>query len=119
MARPSGMREAPSAPQPAAMVDALPYLASYPYGCTEQTLSRFLPTVMTQGILRSMQLDLKAIKQKRVNLNAQQIGDARRGPPQAANPVLDPAEVELMAKTGLKRLSEMQLSDGGWGWPSI
>src|SRR5262249_20600904 len=27
-----------------AMVDALPYLAEYPYGCTEQTLNRFLPT---------------------------------------------------------------------------
>ncbi|MFG0295344.1 MAG: alpha-2-macroglobulin, partial [Maioricimonas sp. JB045] len=28
-----------------AMVDALPYLVEYPYGCTEQTLNRFLPTV--------------------------------------------------------------------------
>ena len=25
------------------MLDALPYLADYPYGCTEQTMSRFLP----------------------------------------------------------------------------
>ena len=31
-----------------AMVDALPYLVDYPYGCTEQTLNRFLPTVITQ-----------------------------------------------------------------------
>jgi uncharacterized protein YfaS (alpha-2-macroglobulin family) len=42
----------------AAMVDALPYLAEYPYGCTEQTLNRFLPTVVTQKILREMNLDL-------------------------------------------------------------
>ena len=28
-----------------AMVDALPYLIDYPYGCTEQTLNRFLPAV--------------------------------------------------------------------------
>jgi uncharacterized protein YfaS (alpha-2-macroglobulin family) len=27
-----------------AMVDALPYLTNFPYGCTEQTLNRFLPT---------------------------------------------------------------------------
>lgn len=25
------------------MVEALPYLAEYPYGCVEQTLNRFLP----------------------------------------------------------------------------
>jgi len=35
-----------------AMVDALPYLAEYPYGCTEQTLNRFLPTVITLRILQ-------------------------------------------------------------------
>ena len=34
-----------------AMVDALPYLVDYPYGCTEQTLNRFLPTVITQQML--------------------------------------------------------------------
>ena len=36
-----------------AMVDALPYLAHYPYGCTEQTLNRFVPTVITQRLLQS------------------------------------------------------------------
>ena len=61
-----------------AMVDALPYLASYPYGCTEQTLNRFLPTVITQGILIQMGLDLQAIKEKRTNLNAQEIGNDRQ-----------------------------------------
>ena len=30
-----------------AMIDALPYMVDYPYGCTEQTLNRFLPTVIT------------------------------------------------------------------------
>ncbi len=58
-----------------AMVDALPYLVDYPYGCTEQTLNRFLPTVITQKVLLGMHLDLKAIEQKRTNLNAQEIGD--------------------------------------------
>ncbi len=61
-----------------AMVDALPYLASYPYGCTEQTLSRFLPTVISQRILKRMKLNLKAIQEKRTNLNAQEIGDDQK-----------------------------------------
>ena len=59
-----------------AMVDALPYLIDYPYGCTEQTLNRFLPAAITQQTLLRMKLDLKAIEQKRTNLNAQEIGDA-------------------------------------------
>src|SRR5262249_56765982 len=60
-----------------AMVDALPYLDEYPYGCTEQTLNRFLPTVITQRILLDMKLDLKEIQKKRTNLNSQEIGDAQ------------------------------------------
>ena len=48
-----------------AMVDALPYLVDYPYGCTEQTLNRFLPTVITQHVLIDMGLDLKKIQEKR------------------------------------------------------
>ncbi|MBL8849614.1 MAG: alpha-2-macroglobulin, partial [Planctomycetaceae bacterium] len=110
-----------------AMVDALPYLADYPYGCTEQTLNRFLPTVITQNILKRMNLDLAAIKEKRTNLNAQEIGDDQQ---RAAdwerltksahgkdwNPVFDDAEVELMVKVGVRDLAAMQLSDGGWGW---
>ena len=62
-----------------AMVDALPYLVDYPYGCTEQTLNRFLPTVITQKILLEMRLNLEEIRKKRTNLNAQEIGeDAER-----------------------------------------
>ena len=33
------------------MLDALPYLIDYPYGCTEQTMSRFLPAVITAKTL--------------------------------------------------------------------
>ena len=47
-----------------AMVDALPYLVDYPYGCTEQTLNRFLPAVITQQTLLRMGLDLKAIQRE-------------------------------------------------------
>ena len=104
------------------MVDALPYLVDYPYGCTEQTLNRFLPTVVTQRILRNMGLDLKTIKEKRTNLNAQEIGDDvdrakqwQKLPPDR-NPVFDESEVTAMVKSGLDRLTQMQCSDGGWGW---
>jgi len=102
------------------LVDALPYLVSYPYGCTEQTLNRFLPTIMTQRILLKMGLDLEQIKEKRTNLNAQEIGDdrerARQWKRYKHNPVFDADTVADMVKTGIKRLAGMQLSDGGWGW---
>lgn len=104
----------------AAMVDALPYLAEYPYGCTEQTLNRFLPSVITQQTLLDMNLNLDAIREKRTNLNAQEIGDDRE---RAAgwkrfdrNPVFDRDELNKMVRAGVKRLTDMQLSDGGWGW---
>lgn len=103
-----------------AMVDALPYMVDYPYGCTEQTLNRFLPTVVTQKILRELGLDLAEIRQKRTNLNAQQLGDAQQRAAQwkclPRNPVFDADEVGRMVKEGVARLTEMQLSDGGWGW---
>jgi uncharacterized protein YfaS (alpha-2-macroglobulin family) len=103
-----------------AMVDALPYLADYPYGCTEQTLNRFLPTVITQRVLISMGLDLKKIQDKRTNLNSQEIGDDQKRAAQwqrfDRNPVFDQDEVRKMVKDGVQRLTEMQLSDGGWGW---
>ncbi len=104
----------------AALVDALPYLVSYPYGCTEQTLNRFLPTVITQKILKETGVDLKAVKAKRTNLNAQEIGDdlkrAGQWKQRNINPVFDEKVVVDMVKQGLERLNSMQLSDGGWGW---
>jgi uncharacterized protein YfaS (alpha-2-macroglobulin family) len=103
-----------------AMVDALPYLADYPYGCTEQTLNRFLPTVITQHILMKMNLDLKAIKEKRANLNAQEIGDpmerAKQWKRVDRNAVFDEATVKDMTAKGIAALANMQLADGGWGW---
>jgi uncharacterized protein YfaS (alpha-2-macroglobulin family) len=103
-----------------AMVDALPYLVDYPYGCTEQTLNRFLPAAITQQTLIRMGLDLKAIQEKRTNLNAQEIGDAAERAKGwkrfDRNPVFDEAELAKIVKAGVNRLTEMQLSDGGWGW---
>lgn len=109
-----------------AMVDALPYLVSYPYENTEATLNRFLPTVITQKVLLKMGLDLKDIQAKRTNLNAQEIGDDRQRATDwkrmyepwegERNPVFDDAEVARMAAHNLGRLQSMQCSDGGWGW---
>jgi alpha-2-macroglobulin len=103
-----------------AMVDALPYLVEYPYGCTEQTLNRFLPTVITQKILQEMDLDLKDIRDKQSNLNAQEIGNDKERAKQwqrwDRSPVFSEKEVNKMVKKGLFRLQSMQLSDGGWGW---
>jgi len=103
-----------------AMVDALPYMAEYPYGCTEQTLNRFLPTVVTQRILQRMNLDLKDIEKKRTNLNAQEIGDdaerAKGWKRFPHNPVFSEQEVKDMVAAGVQALAGMQCSDGGWGW---
>ncbi|MBN1588113.1 MAG: alpha-2-macroglobulin, partial [Pirellulales bacterium] len=103
-----------------AMVDALPYLVDYPYGCTEQTLSRFLPTVIVQRILIDKGIDLEAVQKKRINLNAQEIGDDAKRAAQwkryKRNPVFDTAEVRRMVKDGVNALTQMQVSDGGWGW---
>ncbi|MFO0898472.1 MAG: hypothetical protein U0836_13705 [Pirellulales bacterium] len=103
-----------------ALVDALPYLVDYPYGCTEQTLNRFLPTIITHKVLLDLGLDLKTIRDKRNNLNAQELGDPatraagwKRGD---RNPVFDEAEVQQMVRAGVERLVQMQLGDGGWGW---
>jgi hypothetical protein len=114
-----------------AMVDALPYLVEYPYGCTEQTLNRFLPTVVTQNVLKDLGVDLADVREKRVNLNAQELGEAgeraeqwkkrnlrrnAKGKLVPRNPVWDEAEVARMVKKGVKDLTNMQLTDGGWGW---
>ena len=104
----------------AALVDALPYLADYPYGCTEQTLNRFLPTVITQKLLLSMKLDLKEIQKHQTNLNSQEIGNDKERlkawQRYQRNPVFDVDEVTEMTEAGIKALVNMQLTNGGWGW---
>lgn len=110
-----------------AMVDALPYLVDFPYGCTEQTLNRFLPTVITQRVLLDMEIDLKDVAAKRTNLNAGEIGDDKkraedwkRNNPRPGggerNPVFDIETVKAMTREGVTRLTNMQNPDGGWGW---
>ena len=103
-----------------AMADALPYLAAYPYGCTEQTLNRFLPAVITRRVLERNGLDLEAIRLNRANLNAQERGDPKKRAEQwkrfPDNPVFDAKELDAMVRTGVARLADMQNGDGGWNW---
>lgn len=103
-----------------AMIDALPYLNDYPYGCTEQTLNRWLPSLMTQKMLIDMGIDLEDVANKQTNLNAQEIGDdqerAKQWRQKHLNPVWSKQEVDSMVQAGLDRLEQMQVSDGGWGW---
>ncbi len=104
----------------AAMVDALPYMLDYPYGCTEQTLNRFLPAAITQQTLLNMDLNLEKIREKRTNLNAQEIGDdperAKQWKRFNRNPVFSQSEMQKIVKAGVTRLTNMQNPDGGWGW---
>lgn len=70
------------------VLGAMDYLGTYPYGCTEQTMSSFMPNVAVLNTLRGLGL--------------------RR-------PELE-ARVPEMARAGLLRLYRYQHSDGGWGW---
>ncbi|MCA1628766.1 MAG: hypothetical protein LC774_00040 [Acidobacteria bacterium] len=67
---------------------ALDYLTSYPYGCTEQTMSSFLPTVIVANTLKEVE--------------------------QAS--IRDTNNISRKVKKGLDRLYKFQHEDGGWGW---
>jgi uncharacterized protein YfaS (alpha-2-macroglobulin family) len=95
------------------MFDSLPYLLEYPYGCTEQTMSRFLPAVITRKTLIDLGIDLQQIKMKI---------EAQGGPDMPAFerlkrvPVFSDAVMSEMIQAGIARLESMQKPDGGWGW---
>lgn len=90
-----------------AMLDTLPYLIDYPHGCTEQTLNRFLPAAIVRQTIRDLGVDLEEL--------APDEGEAG-GPPRLNSPVFDGEELDKIVASGVRRLREMQLSDGGWGW---
>ena len=116
----------------ASMIDALPFLIDYPYGCTEQTLNRFLPAAITQKTLLDMGIDLETIRDATANLNTQQLGSAKdriakEGEAssdvrlamryrRSVSPVFDTAKLRQIVDAGVEKLAETQLSDGGWGW---
>ncbi len=71
------------------ILKSLDDLAGYPYGCVEQTMSRFLPTIIVANTFKSINAPLKS----------QTI-----------------EELPKYVEAGLKRLYDFQHSDGGWGW---
>ncbi len=78
------------ATQPVAeLLGSLDYLVQYPYGCTEQTLSRFLPALALDQAIQTLGLSLQSTTLERL-----------------------PATLER----GLRRLGRQQNHDGGWGW---
>jgi len=95
------------------MLDALPYLVRYPYGCTEQTLSRFLPAVVVKKTLADFGLSPE-------DAMGRVFGGIERSGPGAAHPVAgaEPSlkELDAVTRAGLDRLTDFQHGDGGWGW---
>ncbi|MFC1711384.1 alpha-2-macroglobulin family protein [Patescibacteria group bacterium] len=65
---------------------AMKYLIGYPYGCVEQTTSRFVPTV---------------IAKKYPDLFAKSY---------------EGRDIDEMLKDGVNRLKKLQQTSGGWGW---
>ncbi|MGB9465172.1 MAG: MG2 domain-containing protein [Candidatus Acidiferrum sp.] len=67
---------------------ALDYLTSYPYGCTEQTMSSFLPNIVVAKAMKDLKLQS----------------------------TVDTPELQKKIEAGMARLKDFQHSDGGWGW---
>jgi hypothetical protein len=75
-------------PSPAAaLADGLEYLIGYPYGCIEQTMSRFLPDLLVQRVWH--------------------MG--------GGDPAIQ-REIPRMVRDGLTRIYRFQEPGGGWGW---
>ncbi len=99
------------------MVEALPYLVGYPYGCVEQTMSRFYPTVLVQGCLKTLGTDLETVGKARAQLSPEDKEHRFAGRPGSqTSPVFSSTEVAAMIKAGLDRIYAFQHGDGGWGW---
>jgi alpha-2-macroglobulin len=95
------------------MLDALPYLIDYPYGCTEQTMSRFLPAVVTAKTLKDLGLQPEDVMSRVFGGIEARAGGAA---PPNLGAKKDLAKLNEMTDAGLKRLYDFQHGDGGWGW---
>lgn len=93
------------------MLDALPYLIDYPYGCTEQTMSRFLPAVIVSKTLKDLGIS-------KGNIDERIFGGIEQNTAAKTHPggKKDLRKLDDMVKAGLDRLYDFQHSDGGWGW---
>ncbi|MFY9234676.1 MAG: DUF2012 domain-containing protein [Fimbriimonadaceae bacterium] len=69
------------------LVRSLDGLIDYPYGCVEQTMSRFLPAILVDQTIKGMGLTLPRAK-----------------------------EIPAIVADGFQRLKNLQGSSGAWGW---
>jgi uncharacterized protein YfaS (alpha-2-macroglobulin family)/tetratricopeptide (TPR) repeat protein len=99
-----------------AMMDALPYCLDYPYGCTEQTMSRFLPAVLTRRVLQDMGVSLEDVRRARGRLAEVRRREQDRRQVVLDSPVFDTATLDGIIADGLSRIASMQNADGGFGW---
>jgi hypothetical protein len=72
----------------ASLRDSLGYLEHFPYECTEQTVSRFLPNILTLEALKRLGVDAPELE----------------------------ARLPALVEEGVDRLRQGQNLDGGWGW---
>ena len=70
------------------LLGALEYLATYPYGCVEQTMDSFLPDLLVWRVLKEWGIKVGWLEK----------------------------ELPKMVQRGLARLYRFQHEDGGWGW---
>ncbi|MEO0651471.1 MAG: alpha-2-macroglobulin family protein, partial [Planctomycetota bacterium] len=92
----------------ATAIEALPFLADYPYGCLEQTLSRFVPTAVTLDALTRLGFERGDVA------NAAFARPTQRRPAPDSEQTL--AQIDAMAEAGLARVLSMQRGDGGFSW---
>lgn len=97
----------------AGLLDALPYLADYPYGCVEQTMSRFLPAIIVRKTMRDL-----GIADRDIAAYLSDVLEPRNDPDGHPIKRTDAtyAKLDDMVDQGLKRFYDFQHSDGGWGW---
>ncbi|HXU77863.1 MAG TPA: MG2 domain-containing protein [Methylomirabilota bacterium] len=93
------------------MLDALPYLIDYPYGCTEQTMSRFLPAAITSKTLKDLGLQPEDVMSRL--FGGIETNHAAATHPKGKH---DLAELNRIISESLERLYDFQHQDGGWGW---
>ncbi len=96
------------------MLDAIPYLIDYPYGCTEQTMSRFLPLVAATQTLRDRGLDpAEALNRVFGGVDHDNVEKTHRDPAKLRANV---TKMDEIAAQSIARLIDFQHGDGGWGW---
>lgn len=92
-----------------AILKALPYLSSYPYGCMEQTMNRFVPTLIVSNTFRELGIDVDKLLSQALPA------------PEGHNPLKDRKTLEKQIQDGITRLANAQGSNNwsqnrGWSW---